>query len=118
MTSLQIIVCVFAFAHTVFEIFMNYLNYKSLVIMKNDQPDHTKELMEEEKWKTATDYSVAKTQLSMVQEFSGFLILIVVILYILPISFNRWNATNESGIMFSSFLCVITNVYTSSGILF
>lgn len=96
----------FAFAHTVFEIFMNYLNYKSLVRMKNDQPDHTKELMEEEKWKTATDYSLAKTQLSMIQEFFGFLILIVVILYILPISFNRWSATSESGIMFSSFICV------------
>ncbi len=74
--------------------------------MKNDQPDHTKELMEEEKWKTATDYSVAKTQLSMIQEFFGFLILTVVILYILPISFNRWSATSESGIMFSSFICV------------
>lgn len=119
MTSLQIIVCVFAFVHTVFEIFMNYLNYKSLVTMKNDQPDHTKELMEEEKWKTATDYSVAKTQLSMVQEFSGFLILIVVILYILPISFNRWNATNESGIMFSSFLCVGLLMFIQTpGILF
>lgn len=119
MTSLQIIVFIFAFAHTVFEIFMNYLNYKNLLRMKNDQPDHTKELMEEEKWKTATDYSLAKTQLSMAQEFFGLVVLIVVILYILPISFNRWSATSESGIMSSSFICVaLLMLIQTSGIFF
>lgn len=87
--------------------------------MKNDQPDHTKELMEEEKWKTATDYSLAKTQLSMAQEFFGLVVLTVVILYILPISFNRWSATSESGIMSSSFICVaLLMLIQTSGIFF
>ena len=107
MTSVQLTVLLFALLHTLFEVFLYFLNLKNLHRMRDDQPDYTESLMDKDKWQKATDYSAAKLKLSIIQEFAGFLIFIVTILFLIPYVFGNWDATANNGILESSFICVI-----------
>ena len=63
--------------------------------------------MDRDKWQKATDYSAAKTQMSIIQELAGFLIFMVTILFLIPYVFDNWGATSNNGILESSFICVV-----------
>ena len=81
MTSVQLTVLLFALLHTLFEVFLYFLNLKNLKRIRDDQPNYTNKLMDRDKWQKATDYSAAKTQMSIIQELAGFLIFMVTILF-------------------------------------
>ena len=107
MTSVQLTVLLFALLHTLFEVFLYFLNLKNLKRIRDDQPNYTNKLMDRDKWQKATDYSAAKTQMSIIQELAGFLIFMVTILFLIPYVFDNWGATSNNGILESSFICVV-----------
>lgn len=106
MSSVQIIIIIAAFIHVVFESVLNFLNFKKLIRDKDFQPEKTKVLMDEDQWGKASNYAIAKTKLSLWQDFFSFVIFVPIILFLYPWVFNLWDTTTESAIYQCAFISV------------
>ena len=71
MTDVQIIVLCAAGAQILFECYLRNANERRLLAMKDTPPAETSGLMNEETWGKATDYSIAKSRFSTVEDIFG-----------------------------------------------
>ena len=72
MTDVQIIVLCAAGAQILFESYLRNANERRLLDMKDNPPASASVLMDEQTWGKATDYSIAKSRFSTVEDIFGF----------------------------------------------
>ena len=90
MTDVQIIVLCAAGAQILFESYLRNANERRLLDMKDNPPASASGLMDEQTWGKATDYSIAKSRFSTVEDIFGFFLFIGIILYLFPWAFSQW----------------------------
>lgn len=90
MTEIQIIVLCLAFVQVVFEFFLKRSNEKHLLAMRDTPPKESGDLMDNATWTKATDYSVAKSRFSSIEDIFGLVLFIGVFLYLFPLVFSAW----------------------------
>ena len=81
MTDLQIIVLCAAGAQILFECFLRNANERRLLDMKDSPPEEALGLMDDPTWGRATDYSIAKSRFSTVEDIFGFFLVIGILLF-------------------------------------
>ena len=106
MTTFQVSIIIVASLHIGFECLMNFLNLRNLRTLKNNQPDDSKNLMDQEKWCETTDYSVAKTKFSFIENLYGLILFVILILYFFPAICNAWDLSAENGVLSCAFLSI------------
>ena len=103
MTDLQAIIVLMAICQFIFEYYLKVLNEKHISGLIDNQPEHSKSLMDYETWKKASHYSLSKSKFSRVEEVLGFIIFIPVFLYFLPKFFQIWPVSINDSVWWSAF---------------
>ena len=106
MTSIQLIIIGAAFLHLVVEILLKYLDLKNTVNLKEKQPEETMSLMNEEQWLKTSNYTIAKTKVSIFEDLFGFVLLLPIILFVFPWVFRNWSASSMNGVFSCAFISV------------
>ena len=103
LTQLQIIVLCAALTQLIFEYFLKKANEGHFLKMREDPPPESGNLMDRKTWVKATDYSLAKSRFSSVEDLFGFVLFVVVLLYFFPFVFLEWKT--ELSFQSSPWLC-------------
>jgi len=102
MTDVQIIVLCAAVAQILFEFYLRNANERRLLVMKDNPPAETSGLMDEQTWGKATDYSIAKSRFSTVEDIFGFFLFIGIVLFLFPWAFSQWPPSGNETVWFCS----------------
>ena len=102
MTDIQTIVLCAAGAQILFEYFLRNANERHLLDMKETSPPDADGLMDEITWRKATDYSIAKSRFSTFEDIFGFFLFIGVILFLFPLVFSHWLASEKESVWLCS----------------
>jgi STE24 endopeptidase len=105
LTQIQAIVVCAAFAQVTFELFLKRANEKHILTMRGDPPSDSGDLMDRETWTKATDYSLAKSRFSSVEEIFGVVLFVGVFLYLFPFVFTEWKTEVSLSAEASPWLC-------------
>ncbi|MAN38017.1 MAG: hypothetical protein CMI21_10455 [Opitutae bacterium] len=92
MTEIQMIALCAAVVQVLFEFFLKRSNERHLLAMKDNPPADSHEIMDESTWKRATDYSLAKSRFSTIEEIFGLFVFAFAFLYLFPLVFSHWPA--------------------------
>ncbi|HAE12564.1 MAG TPA: hypothetical protein DCG39_13075, partial [Opitutae bacterium] len=92
MTEIQMIVLCAAVVQVLFEFFLKRSNERHLLAMKDNPPADSHEIMDESTWRRATDYSLAKSRFSTIEEIFGLFVFAFAFLYLFPLVFSHWPA--------------------------
>lgn len=103
LTQIQIIVLCAALTQLIFEYFLKKANEGHFLRMRDDPPPESGNLMDRKTWVKATDYSLAKSRFSSVEDLFGFVLFVVVFLYFFPFVFLEWKT--ELSLQSSPWLC-------------
>jgi len=106
MTSIQLIIIVAAFFHLVVEILLKFLDLKNTLKLKEKQPEETVSLMNGEQWLKTSNYTIAKTKLSIFEDLFGFVLMIPIILFLFPWVFHTLSAASFNGVFSCAFISV------------
>ena len=106
MTSIQLIIIVAAFFHLVVEILLKFLDLKNTLKLKEKQPEQTVSLMNGDQWLKTSNYTIAKTKLSIFEDLFGFVLMIPIILFLFPWVFHTWSAASFNGVFSCAFISV------------
>ena len=63
-------------------------------------------LMNEEQWLKTSNYTIAKTKVSIFEDLFGFVLLIPIILFVFPWVFRTWSASSMNGVFSCAFISV------------
>ena len=107
MTDVQIIVLCAAVAQILFECLLRKTNDRWLRGMEDAPPQETGDLMDGATWKKATDYSIAKSRFSTLEDFFGLFLFTGILLYIFPLVFSHWLPTGEESVWHCSLVATI-----------
>lgn len=107
MTILQTTIIIVAVLHFGFECLINFLNLRNLLLLKQNQPKASKELMEKEKWCETTDYSVAKIKFGFFESAYSLILFIILILLVFPVIFRTLDLSAENEVLSCAFQSVL-----------
>ena len=63
--------------------------------------------MNGEQWLKTSNYTIAKTKLSIFEDLFGFVLMIPIILFIFPWAFSTWSASSFNGAFTCAFISVL-----------
>mgnify|MGYP001966932005 CR=1 FL=1 len=111
MSSLQILISLMAILQVSFEFFLRRKNEASISRMQKNPPSGASAIMDKETWAKTSEYTLAKSKLSTIEDFLGLLFFLPTFLFLFPWVFSLWPTGQESGIWGASFVaCAFLNL--------
>ena len=106
MTLIQMFILIAASLHLMVEILLKYFDIRNTLKLRNEQPEETVALMNHEQWIRTSDYTLAKTKLSILEDFFGFVLIVPIVLFLYPWTFRTWSASSQDGVFQCAFISV------------
>ncbi len=106
MTLIQMFILIAASLHLMVEILLKYFDIRNTLKLRNEQPEETVALMNHEQWIRTSDYTLAKTKLSILEDLFGFVLIVPIVLFLYPWTFRTWSASSQDGVFQCAFISV------------
>ena len=104
MSTIQIIVASMALLQVAFEFLLRKKNENSINRMLANPPVGIGTLMDGSTWKKTSEYTLAKSKFSNLEDFLGLFLFMPVFLLFFPWFFSQWPTDSTTGIWASSFV--------------